>query len=527
MADNYTSNLGAGGPLYRSTDLGVGLGHFPHVKVSFGASGLATDVTTTVGLPVAPLASSIRIGLMQLTGGATSAALGLGGTFTAYGNMRVTAEPTGLFNDPFDGAVIDTTNRWNAAVVSGMTVTQSSGGLNVNGTTVAGNSAFIDTLPTFAPLGVNFTAFAAAAKLEAQTANLFATNAHRFFGLGNRPATFAIGTPLLDAIGFEIDTTGQLLCCVYSNGTRVYSTSVSLLGANLNTLVTPSSGYCRFGMAIRADTIVFYIGTTEYPAASFSVSSATFTLPNVQSLPIRAHAINSATAPAAAASLVITTLALGDTGGNAITINDGTFGWRKTTVKAGNTAAVAADNPLVVALHPSSPVAQAAITKGTQGATGVTTQELKNAGRNTSNFFMAVPVLNTAAEALQSLTGYKSGAAVAATTTPAVVTTGKTLNLQFVTLTFITTAAAGYTRFTLRANTAGVAAVGSPAVASWLIGGNSSATAGLVQQMVIAIPDGMEFAAGTGIAVTAISYSATGVATATGYSQLSLHGYEY
>lgn len=288
-------------------------------------------------------------GYTQLTGGAISKALGLGSTVTAYGNLRVTTEPGNIFNDPFDGATIDTTDRWNAAALTGtFTVTQASGGLVITTNTTTTHSAYIDTKPVFAPLGLNFIAFGAAVKLEAQSSNLFVTNQHRFIGFANRPASFVIGTPLLDAIGFEIDTTGQLRCSVYSNGTRVYTTTTSLTGVNLNTLVTPSTGYCRFGMALRADTIVFYVNSTEYPVASFSVADAAFTLPNVQSLPFRMHAINAGSAPSGTSTFIISNLAVGDTGGNSQAISDGNFGFRKVTVKSGGYSVTSADNSMVV-----------------------------------------------------------------------------------------------------------------------------------------------------------------------------------
>ncbi len=448
-------------------------------------------------------AGATRAGQVQLTGSATASALGIASSITAYGNLRVTTEPSTLFNDPFDGAVIDTTNRWNAATVSGMTVAQASGGLVITGTLVAGNSAYIDTQPTFAPLGVNFTAFAAAVKLEAQTGSFFTTNAHRFFGLGNRPATFAIGTPLLDAIGFEIDTTGQLLCCVYSNGTRVYSTTTSLTGVNLNTLVTPSNGFCRFGMALRADTLVFYIGTTEFPAASFSVSSASFALPNVQALPIRAHSINSATAPAAAAGLTVTTLAIGDTGGNGFSINDGMFGWRKAGVTA----------------------------KGLQGGFALTTQNLKDAGRVARNFILDTFTAAPVADALQSVAQWYNNAAVAATTQPAVVPAGKTLRLIGWRLETKSLATVGSVVVRCRANTAGLVVIGSPQVFSFsagsIAGSTTVAMTGAMGTMTGLFPEGMELPAGTGIGFSLAGYGPTGVLTLQVVTRFEVWGFEY
>lgn len=167
-----------------------------------------------------------------------------------------------------------------------------------------------------------------------------------------------------------------------------------------------------------------------------------------------------------------------------------------------------------------------ALTKGTQGATGLSTQDLKDAGRNQINFHMTIPVLTTNTDALQSLTGYKSGAAVGATATPAVVSAGKTLRVTAITLTYVAIATAGSAKFTLRANTGGVVQITSPAVCAWVVGG-PAAVAGVAQTVDVAIPDGLEFAAGTGIGISMIGLSATQVATAVGYGQIAINGFEY
>lgn len=167
-----------------------------------------------------------------------------------------------------------------------------------------------------------------------------------------------------------------------------------------------------------------------------------------------------------------------------------------------------------------------ALTKGVQGAGGFSTQDLKDAGRNQTNFFMAAGVAGTAAEVMQSLTGYKSGLGVVATATPAVVTTGKTFRVTSITLTYQSLASAGGCIFRLRANIAGVGVAGSPLVASFTIG-STAAVAGVVTTEVIPLPDGMEFAAGTGIAVGMIGINTTGGALASGFGTITISGYEY
>lgn len=166
------------------------------------------------------------------------------------------------------------------------------------------------------------------------------------------------------------------------------------------------------------------------------------------------------------------------------------------------------------------------LTKGTQGATGLSTQDLKDAGRNVTNYFMAAGVAGTNAEVMQSLTGYKAGAAVAATATPAVVTAAKTYRITSITLSYQSLATAGACLFRLRANLSGTGVIGSPLVMTFTVG-SLAAVAGVTNTLDIPFPDGLEFAAGTGIAVGMIGLSAVGAALAAGFGTITIYGYEY
>jgi hypothetical protein len=174
----------------------------------------------------------------------------------------------------------------------------------------------------------------------------------------------------------------------------------------------------------------------------------------------------------------------------------------------------------------TEPVSAPVITKGAQGTSGFTVQNMKDAGRNQTNFFMVTPIITTATDTLQSLTGYKSGAAVTATLTPAVVSVGKTFRLVSMSITYVAVATAGSVKFSLRANTSGVVVIGSPIVLNWIIGA-AAAVAGVSENAQISFPDGLEFAAGTGLGISMIGLGATQVAAAVGYGQISFHGFEY
>lgn len=176
------------------------------------------------------------------------------------------------------------------------------------------------------------------------------------------------------------------------------------------------------------------------------------------------------------------------------------------------------------------PVSAPVLTKGTQGANGFSTQDLKDAGRNQLNFYMVIQIVTTATDALLALTGYKSGALVAATTTPAVVTAGKTYRINSVTMEYtsiVTTE--GSVRFTLRANLSGTVVIGSPVVCVWEVGqtGSGVSVAGKKNTITIPFPDGIEFAAGTGIGISQVGLSPVGAAAIAGYGRISINGYEY
>ena len=199
----------------------------------------------------------------------------------------------------------------------------------------------------------------------------------------------------------------------------------------------------------------------------------------------------------------------------------GKVGIDQTTPGTTNLVALTAETTKVIGT-----VNQAAITKGTQGTTGITVQALNDAGRNLVTYYTIIPVLATATDTLQSLTGTKSGATVTATTTPAVVTTGKTLRITRLAATYVATATAGYGIVRLRFNTGGVVAITSPVAATIAVAAGTPATANSGASEDCSIAGGKEFAAGTGIGISVQGFSAA-TATAVGYMFVSVSGYEY
>lgn len=265
------------------------------------------------------------------------AALGLYAQVTPYGRLKVSAEPGSLFVDAFDGAVVDTTNRW---TLSGTAVpTQAAGIMTLNGGTTASASSVAVSQPTFLPPGLGFRQYASAITLSpAKVAN---HNKHQFFGVGVVTA-YAIGTPLTDGFGLEVDITGEMNLVVYVAGVRyvINSTNTALITAQGSlptgsatstfgrTLSWPTAGPHIVFMEDRGDSVFFFIDSLDAP-----VGYALNLQPQVQALPIRVAAINAAAA-VVASTFTLGGVVMGDSTSQNQTISDPTYPWRRAAVAA-------------------------------------------------------------------------------------------------------------------------------------------------------------------------------------------------
>ncbi len=164
--------------------------------------------------------------------------------------------------------------------------------------------------------------------------------------------------------------------------------------------------------------------------------------------------------------------------------------------------------------------------KGVQAGFGLAVQAMRDTGRNSRVFMLDAYTAAPVAETLQSVVQWYGNAAVAGTTTPAVVPAGKTLCLTNWALQTKALAAAGSAVMRIRANTAGVAVIGSPLVWSSEVG-SKAAVAGLLDGISGAFPQGFEFPAGTGLGFTLAGYNATGVLTLMGMTRFQVYGFEY
>ncbi|HEY8886179.1 MAG TPA: hypothetical protein VIM31_01615 [Candidatus Microsaccharimonas sp.] len=438
-----------------------------------GSALSANSTPVVIASNQSPIAAKI--------GGTSGGAAGLFATATAYGALRVSEEGTTVFSDQFDS--LDTAIKWTA---SGTSPTVTSGTLSMQSGTAANAFSAITSKSLIPPPALEFRGYGVAVKLEAA----LTTGSHRFWGVGTAPGSPTAALPLTDAIGFEIDSaTGNLFGVVYSSGTR---TSTSALTRPID------GGFHKYIFVYRTDTVIFYIDSTEVP-----VSSLSYIVPNVQTLPVRIATINGTST--LGATPVFQTLAIGinDTGRNALQLADGVDQTKRVSI----------------------------VTKNTQGITAIATQDNKDSGRNTRIFMLDTITVAPVAEALISVVQWYSNAAVGATTTPAVIPAGKTLRLTGYKIQYQSLATVGYAVVRIRFNTGGVGAIGSPLVASFEAGTGSGATTvamtGGVTTETGSFPEGLELPASGGIAFSMAGYGPTGVLTLGGGVRLEVHGYEY
>lgn len=170
--------------------------------------------------------------------------------------------------------------------------------------------------------------------------------------------------------------------------------------------------------------------------------------------------------------------------------------------------------------------ATAVQTKGARTEGGNQVQQIRDTGRNNRVFMLDTYTAAPLVEALVSVVQWYGNAAVAATTTPAVIPTGKTLRLTHWSMQYTSLAAAQHAMVRVRFNTGGVVALGSPLVYGFSVG-QVAAVAGLTDTAEGTFPEGFEFPAGGGIGFTMAGYSATGTLVLAGGVRFRVHGYEF
>jgi hypothetical protein len=250
----------------------------------------------------------------------------------AAGYLRVANEPTQLFQDGFDTATLDITNKWKAPTAAG-------GGVAANnqltqtvlgtGTTISGYS-YLESAVTFPPVNPGWLYWYTGVALP----NPILVNQYFFFGLGTNPATPTAALPLTNACGFEITTAGKLMAVTYQSGARVLIADLSSSGTNKQPL---DANIHKYFIYYRGDQIIFCLDSQDNVVASTTTGAPG---PDVNILPIKFMAIAGPVAPVSSGLLTVAMVTLADTAKNSFQLSDGTYPWRQVTVDANGNLAI-------------------------------------------------------------------------------------------------------------------------------------------------------------------------------------------
>lgn len=167
-----------------------------------------------------------------------------------------------------------------------------------------------------------------------------------------------------------------------------------------------------------------------------------------------------------------------------------------------------------------------AITKGTQGSAGFTTQDLKDAGRTAVSFYATGLTPTTTATEMQITITSSKGVAATASQSSITITSGKTLRIQAINVATRghLTATAQVTTFSLRYKTSG-ACVNNSTPVLFSARAATPATAQAWDRLTIPVPDGYEI---TGDGAINICLSAQSVYTTNAPTwDVNVVGYEY
>lgn len=321
-----------------------------NIPVAIAGTPAVTTNSSTSSVKVEPGTTPLSVATHAVTHSAASAstalsspamsALGVNVGVTGYGSLRATPEPTVLFQDPFDGTFDPI--RWVTGGTVAPTVTGGRAQLEV---TAANGSSSLVSNAVFQPTGVTFQGLGMLNRFElisTAVGSVGRLNSHRFFGVGTVPATWTTAYtasptsgPMLNGYGFEIDVDGNLYAVIYDNGTRYRADAIGeAVGEkrlNLSRAIFNNDLH-QFGIVHRPDAVFWYIDGQDAPAALYTYKTPGFPVPDQQTLPIRIHTLNGATAPSGTMQHRPAAVALADTGRNAMHISDGVYPWQRVAV---------------------------------------------------------------------------------------------------------------------------------------------------------------------------------------------------
>lgn len=262
-------------------------------------------------------------------------------TVTPYNALRVTPSSTQILFEPFSTDI--NAEIWNVSSGNGGSDPISggfdSGNVIYNPGTVVNGFSLLQTKDSFQQTAPGFLLNIWVVALD-PTATV---DNYRFWGLGTTLTEPNLTTPLIDGYGFEIGIDGKLYAVCYQG---IAGTTTTRVLINDLTNVQPLDGMPHSYYTYSVATEIYWcIDSKENVVASYKdVLSA----PHYFKLPLTALSISDG----ATQTLVTAGLVLGEDSHLGSQLVDGTYAWRKATIKKASTAPVSTDTSLVVSLHP-------------------------------------------------------------------------------------------------------------------------------------------------------------------------------
>lgn len=508
MADNVSVTAGSGTSI--ATDLISGV-HYQRMKLTFGVDGAATDVSAADPLPV-------DVGTVPVTGTFWQATQPISGTVAVSGSVAVTGsfyqatQPVSIAGTvAVSGPLTDTQLRATPVPVSG-TFYQ------------ATQPVSIATMPSTPVTGTFWQATQPVSGTFWQTTQPVS--------IATAPVLVA-GSAIIGKVGIDQTTPGTTnKVSIGTDGSVTLAAGTAGIGkltanagvtigavelAASQTLATVTNLAQLGGQAVAMGTGVRSAGTQRVTIATDDVvpcsQSGTWNVGSITTLP----ALVAGTALVGKVGLDQTTpgttnaTSLAQVGSTTVATGNGVVGTGVQRV------AIASDNT-AFSVNATGPT----LTKATQGSTGFSTQDLKDAGRVS---FAAATVIGgvtaVSTEALLTMVPVRAGTASGTATTQAV-TANKRLRVQAIVASVRSTGATVISaRVALRMNPSGAVTASSPILAILSMTQQAAALAEAGDTCVFQVPDGLEFSGTEQIGLTQVCSGTAGVVYA------SIVGYEY
>jgi hypothetical protein len=236
-------------------------------------------------------------------------------TVDPTGSSRVALPASQIFTETFDTG-FDPVQWVATAGGTGIAATTGVGAAVLDGGTTLNSFSKFTSVPSFKPTQPGFL-------FSQSNLNVIfpvPTTAYMFFGCGTSSATPTIASPLINAFGWEIGLTGQLVPVTYASSARL---AIPFTGTQ-----PKDSNAHKYFIYFTGSLCYWCIDSPDNVVASFVTGASG---PDVNNLPLLYQIISNS---GAHSTLQINGVTVGDTGHSATRISDATYPWRQQIIGA-------------------------------------------------------------------------------------------------------------------------------------------------------------------------------------------------